>query len=75
MIPTLKCKIPIAFGAKAKGTTLHTGLFAAKDMIAEAVQAGMAAYAKARQSAMENEKRALERQREVERQMKEAERQ
>ena len=73
MIPTLKCKTPIAFGAKAKGATLHTGFFAAKAMIAEAVQAGMKAYASARQGAMENRQRALERQREIERQMKEAE--
>ena len=73
IIPTLKCKTPIAFGAKAKGAALHTGFFAAKAMIAEAVQAGMKAYASARQGAMENRQRALERQREIERQMKEAE--
>ena len=73
MIPTLKCKIPIAFGAKAKGATLHTGFFAAKAMIKEAVQAGMAAYSQARQGAMNNQKRAAERQREVERAIKEAE--
>ena len=72
-VPVLKCKIPIAFGAKAKGATLHTGLFAAKAMIAEAVQAGMDAYSKARQGAMENEKRALERQREIERKIEETE--
>ena len=73
IIPTLKCKTPIAFGAKAKGATLHTGFFAAKAMIKEAVQAGMAAFARARQAAMDNQKRALERQREIERQIKEAE--
>jgi len=73
IIPTLKCKTPIAFGAKAKGTTLHTGFFAAKAMIKEAVQAGMAAYSRARQAAEQTEKRVLERQREAERLIKEAE--
>ena len=74
MIPTFTCDIPIAFGAKAKGATLQTGFFAAKAMIKEAVQAGMDAYVKAREGAMKNRERALERQREVERQLKEAER-
>ena len=73
MIPTLKCKIPIAFGAKAKGATLHTGFYAAKAMIKEAVQAGMAAYSSARQAAMDNQKRAAERNREIEQQLREAE--
>ena len=72
IIPTLKCKTPIAFGAKAKGATLHTGFFAAKAMIKEAVQAGMAAFSKARQAAEQTEKR-VEKQREIERATKETE--
>ena len=73
LIPALKCKIPIAFGAKAKGATLHTGFFTAKPLIKEAVQAGMAAYASARQNAMDAQKRETETNRKIERQAKEGE--
>jgi len=72
-IPSLKCKIPIAFGAKAKGPTLHTSLYTAKPLIKEAIQAGMAAYNQARQRAMDNRTRAMERMKEIERTAKEAE--
>ncbi|MDP7289049.1 MAG: hypothetical protein QGH94_13770, partial [Phycisphaerae bacterium] len=72
-IPSLKYKIPIAFGAKAKGATLHTSLYTAKPLIKEAVQAGMAAYNQARQRAMDNRTRAMERMKEMERTAKEAE--
>ena len=47
MIPVIKCKTPIAFGARAKGPTLHTGLFVAKPLIKDAVGAVMAAIARA----------------------------
>ena len=72
-IPTLKCKIPIAFGAKAKGATLHTGFYAAKPLIKEAVQAVMAVVGRARQRAMKTRERVLEREREIERRIKETE--
>ena len=38
-IPTIKCKTPIAFGLRAKGSTLQTGLFVAKPLIKDIVQA------------------------------------
>jgi len=46
MVPVINCKTPIAFGAKAKGATLQTGLYVAKPLIKEAVQAVMATIAR-----------------------------
>jgi hypothetical protein len=41
----IKCKTPVAFGMKAKGDTLQTGLFVPKPLIKDIVQAVMATRA------------------------------
>lgn len=47
MVPEIKCKTPIAFGLSTKGATLRTGLFVAKPLIRDSVQAVMATFFRA----------------------------
>ncbi|MDP6545145.1 MAG: hypothetical protein QGH60_14255 [Phycisphaerae bacterium] len=67
MVPALKCKTPVAFGAKAKGTTLRTGLFIPKPLVKESVEAVMRTIARFQEEAMK-------RQREMERALEESDR-
>ena len=53
MVPAMKCQTPIAFGAKAKGTELHTGLFVPKDIVKEGVTAVMTTIARIEQQKRE----------------------
>ncbi|MCP4377287.1 MAG: hypothetical protein GY794_14060, partial [bacterium] len=50
MAPTIKCKTPIAFGMKAKGSTLHTGLFVSKPLIKDIFLAVMKTIARKQQN-------------------------
>lgn len=60
MVPALKCQTPVAFGAKAKGTALHTGLFIPKVLVKESVEAVMATIARVQQEMQRELKRAME---------------